>query len=48
VAATTLQPARAPVRATGLRVLGVVSEAQESVRVAVAQVLPAVPHQLCQ
>src|SRR5262249_30035663 len=37
-----------PVQATGLRVLGVVSDAQESVRLAVAEVFPGVPHQLCQ
>jgi hypothetical protein len=56
VAATNLQQASAPVlvsllqpvQATGLRVLGVVSDAQESVRLAVAQVFPDVPHQLCQ
>jgi hypothetical protein len=56
VAATNLQQASAPVlvsllqpmQATGLRVLGVISDAQESVRLAVAQVFPGVPHQLCQ
>jgi hypothetical protein len=56
VAATNLQQASAPVlvallqpvQATGLRVLGLVSDAQESVRLAVAQVFPGVPHQLCQ
>jgi hypothetical protein len=37
-----------PVRAAGLPVLGVVSDAQESVRLAVAEVFPGVPHQLCQ
>jgi hypothetical protein len=55
VAAATLQQASAPilaqllrpVKATGLPVLGVVSEAQESVRLAVAEVFPGVPHQLC-
>jgi hypothetical protein len=55
IAATHLQQASAPmlisllqpVQATGLRVLGVVSDAQESVRMAVAQVFAGVPHQLC-
>src|SRR5262249_28273836 len=55
VAAANLQQASAPVlvsllqpvQATGLAVLGVVSDAQESVRLAVAQVFPGVPHQLC-
>src|SRR5215216_2979816 len=37
-----------PLRETGLPVLGVVSDAQESIRLAVAEVLPGVPHQLCQ
>jgi hypothetical protein len=37
-----------PVRDTGLPVLGVVSDAQESIRLAVAAVFPGVPHQLCQ
>jgi hypothetical protein len=37
-----------PVAARGLPVLGVISDAQESVRLAVAEVFPAVPHQLCQ
>jgi hypothetical protein len=37
-----------PVRAAGLPVLGVVSDAQESIRLAVADVFPGVPHQLCQ
>ena len=36
------------IRATGVPVLGVVSDAQESVRLAVAAVFPGVPHQLCQ
>jgi hypothetical protein len=56
VAAANLQQASAPilvsllqpVQATRLRVLGVISDAQESVRLAVAQVFPGVPHQLCQ
>lgn len=56
VAAANLQQASAPflvpllrpVGATGLPVLGVVSDAQESVRLAVAEVFPGVPHQLCQ
>jgi hypothetical protein len=55
VAAAHLQQASAPflvpwlrpLQQTGLPVLGVVSAAQESVRLAVAEVLPSVPHQLC-
>ncbi len=43
-----LVPLLAPIRATGLRVLGGVSDAQESIRLAVAEVFPGVPHQLCQ
>jgi hypothetical protein len=37
-----------PVRTAGVPVLGVVSDAQESIRLAVADVFPGVPHQLCQ
>ena len=37
-----------PLRAAGRPVLGVVSDAQESIRLAVAEVFPGVPHQLCQ
>ena len=37
-----------PVRESELPVLGVVSDAQESIRLAVAEVFPGVPHQLCQ
>jgi hypothetical protein len=37
-----------PIRASGLPVLGVISDAQESIRLAVAAVFPGVPHQLCQ
>lgn len=56
VAAANLQQASAPclaallqpVRQSGLPVLGVISDAQESIRVAVAEVFPGVPHQLCQ
>jgi hypothetical protein len=56
VAAANLQQASAahlarllrPIQATRLPVLGVVSDAQESIRLAVAQVFPGVPHQLCQ
>lgn len=43
-----LEPLLSPIRDTGLPVLGVVSDAQESIRVAVARVFPGVPHQLCQ
>jgi hypothetical protein len=48
--ATTAHLARLlqPIRATGLPVVGVVSDAQESIRLAVAEVFPQVPHQLCQ
>ncbi len=56
VAAANLQQASAPflvpllrpVQTTELPVLGVISDAQESVRLAVAEVFPGVPHQLCQ
>jgi hypothetical protein len=56
LAAANLQQATAPVLAALLRpiaacklpVLGVVSDAQESIRLAVAAVFPQVPHQLCQ
>jgi methylmalonyl-CoA mutase cobalamin-binding subunit len=37
-----------PIREAGVPVLGVVSDAQESIRLAVAEVFPGVPHQLCQ
>jgi hypothetical protein len=37
-----------PIQQAGLPVLGVVSDAQESIRLAVASVFPGVPHQLCQ
>src|SRR5215210_6903642 len=43
-----LEPLLQPIRATGLPVLGIVSDAQASIRVAVATVFPGVPHQLCQ
>jgi hypothetical protein len=54
--ATNLQQATAPyleqvlrpIQQTGLPVLGVVSDAQECIRLAVAHVFPGVPHQLCQ
>lgn len=54
--AANLQPASAavldgllrPVQETGLPVLGVISDAQESIRLAVARVFPGVPHQACQ
>jgi transposase len=56
LAAANLQQATAPMLATLLRpiaasgvlVLGVISDTQESIRLAVASVLPGVPHQLCQ
>jgi len=37
-----------PIAACKLPVLGVISDAQESIRLAVAEVFPQVPHQLCQ
>lgn len=54
--ATNLQQATAPhlehllrpIQRTGLPVLGVVSDAQESIRLAVTHTFPGVPHQLCQ
>ena len=46
--AATLAPLLGPVRASGVPVLGVISDAQESVRLAVAAVFPGVPHQLCE
>lgn len=46
--AAMLVPLLQPIRTAGLPVLGVVSDAQESIRLAVAEVFPDVPHQLCQ
>ena len=46
--AAMLVPLLQPIRTAGLPVLGVVSDAQESIRLAVAEVFPGVPHQLCQ
>jgi hypothetical protein len=37
-----------PIQQTGLPVLGVISDAQESIRLAVAAIFPRVPHQICQ
>jgi hypothetical protein len=56
VAATDLQQASAPflvallrpIAAAGLPVLGVASDAQRSLRRAVAEAFPGVPHQVCQ
>ena len=56
LAATNLQQATAtalaallrPIATWGLPVLGVISDCQESIRVAVAEVFPRAPHQLCQ
>ena len=45
--APRLVPLLTPIRTAGLPVLGVVSDAQESIRLAVADVFPDVPHQLC-
>jgi hypothetical protein len=38
----------APVVALGVPVLGAISDAQESIRLAIAEVWPQIPHQLCQ
>jgi hypothetical protein len=46
--AAVLETLLRPIRASGLPVLGVVSDAQASIRLAVADVFPGVPHQLCQ
>src|SRR3989442_15922434 len=46
--APMLVPLLTPIRTAGLPVLGVVSDAQGSIRLAVAGVFPDVPHQLCQ
>jgi hypothetical protein len=56
LAATNLQQATVtaladllrPIRAWEVPVLGVISDCQESIRLAVAEVFPGVPHQLCQ
>jgi transposase len=37
-----------PIVETGVPILGVISDAQESIRLAVAETFPGVPHQLCQ
>ena len=37
-----------PIKESGVPVLGVISDAQESIRLAVAEVFPGVPHQTCQ
>lgn len=37
-----------PIQESGLPVLGVISDAQESIRLAVAKVFPKAPHQTCQ
>jgi hypothetical protein len=48
VTAAALAALLRPVRAAGVPVLGVVSDAQAALRLAVADVFPGVPHQLCQ
>jgi transposase len=48
VTAAALADLLRPVRAAGVPVLGVVSDAQAALRLAVADVFPGVPHQLCQ
>jgi hypothetical protein len=48
VTAAALADLLGPVRAAGVPVLGVVSDAQAALRLAVADVFPGVPHQLCQ
>ncbi|HEY1492801.1 MAG TPA: transposase [Steroidobacteraceae bacterium] len=45
---STLAALVRPIQQCGVPVLGVVSDAQESIRLAVAAVFPGVPHQLCQ
>jgi hypothetical protein len=47
-AAPVLAELLAPIQQTGRPVLGVISDAQESIRLAVATVFPTAPHQLCQ
>lgn len=46
--AAKLEELLRPIQETGLPVLGVISDAQESIRLAVAAVFPGVPHQICQ
>ena len=46
--ATVLEELLRPIAALEVPVLGVISDAQESVRLAVAASFPGVPHQLCQ
>jgi Transposase, Mutator family len=46
--APVLEPFLQPIAATRLPILGVISDAQQSLRLAVAAVFPRVPHQLCQ
>lgn len=46
--APMLEPLLRPIVASDVPVLGVISDAQESIRIAVATVFPGVPHQLCQ
>jgi hypothetical protein len=48
VTAAALADLLRPVRAADVPVLGVVSDAQAAIRLAVADVFPGVPHQLCQ
>jgi hypothetical protein len=43
-----LEPVVAFCRAHGIRIAGVVSDAEENVRAAIKKILPGVPHQLCQ
>lgn len=46
--ASVLSALLRPIGETGVPILGVVSDAQESIRLAVAESFPGVPHQLCQ
>jgi hypothetical protein len=46
--AATLSELLRPIVKTGVPILGVISDAQESIRLAVAETFPGVPHQLCQ
>ncbi len=44
----TMKRVLAPIIALGVPVLGAISDAQESIQLAIAELWPAIPHQLCQ
>jgi hypothetical protein len=46
--AAVLEGLLRPIQESGVPVLGVISDAQKSIRLAVAEVFPGVPHQTCQ